>query len=150
MNEIDVLAPPAGYVPSDTPKNNDSLVLELHYGRHNFLLSGDAESPIERHMLEDNALSKIDVLKVGHHGSRTSSTEEFLNTLHPDFALISVGYGNSYGHPNRDVIERLRAHHASVFRTDRDGLITVRSDGRRIYVDTDRWDHGTPQLLGIF
>jgi len=152
--QIDVLAPPSDYVPSDTPKNNDSLVLRLRYGRHAFLLSGDVERPIERRMLEDNELSPVDVLKVAHHGSKTSSTEPFLDATRPQFAIISVGTDNSYGHPNRDVIERLEEHHAAVFRTDRDGLITVRSDGRRLWLDLnrwhDRWQNGGPRLLGVF
>jgi competence protein ComEC len=148
--EIDVLAPPGDYVPSDTPKNNDSLVLRLRYGRHAFLLSGDAERPIERRMLEDGQLRPADVLKVGHHGSKTSSTEEFLSTIQPAFAVISVGLENSYGHPNREVIERLREHHAMVLRSDQDGLISIRSDGRRLFLEMNRWRAAEPQLLGLF
>jgi competence protein ComEC len=134
----------------DTPENNDSLVLRLRYGRHAFLLCGDVERPIERRMVGDNELSRTDVLKVPHHGSKTSSTEPFLDAIQPTFAVISVGLDNSYGHPNRDVIERLREHHASVFRTDEDSLISIRSDGRRLHVDTNRWSASAPQLLGIF
>jgi competence protein ComEC len=148
--QIDVLAPTADYVPSDTPKNNDSLVLRLRYRRHAFLLTGDVERPIERRMLEDNELAPVDVLKVAHHGSKTSSTEPFLDATRPQFAIISVGTDNSYGHPNREVIERLEEHHAAVFRTDRDGLVTVRSDGRRLWLDTNRWESGGPRLLGVF
>jgi competence protein ComEC len=148
--EIDVLAPLADYVPSDTPKNNDSLVLRLSYGRNAFLLSGDVERPIERRMLEDHELGPTDVLKVAHHGSKTSSTEEFLDAVQPAFAVISVGLDNSYGHPHPDVIERLRAHHAAIFRTDLDGLISIRSDGRRLSLETNRWRIGAPQLLGLF
>jgi competence protein ComEC len=147
---IEVLAPAADYIPSDTPKNNDSLVLRLRYGRHSFLLSGDVERPIERRMLEDNQLSAVDVLKVAHHGSKTSSSEPFLDAVHPQFAIISVGADNSYGHPNKDVLERLRAHHATIFRTDRDGLITIWSDGHRLSLDTNRWRNRAPQLLGLF
>jgi competence protein ComEC len=148
--EIDVLAPPTDYVPSDTPKNNDSLVLRLRYGRHTFLLTGDAERPIERRMLEDGEVGRADVLKVGHHGSKTSSTEEFIDTVQPTFAVISVGLENSYGHPNREVIERLREHHAMVLRTDQDGLISIRSDGRRLFLEINRWRAAEPQLLGLF
>jgi competence protein ComEC len=147
---VDVLAPPTGYVPSDTPKNNDSLVLRLEYGHHTFLLSGDVERPIERRMLEDAALSRADVLKVAHHGSKTSSTDAFLDAVQPVFAVISVGKDNTYGHPNKEVVARLLEHHASVFRTDEDGLITIRTDGRRIEVDTNRWRRRRPQLLGVF
>jgi len=136
--EIEVLAPLDDYVPGDTPKNDDSLVLRLRYGRHSFLLSGDVERPVERGMLERGELQPTEVLKVPHHGSHTSSTEEFLGAVAPAFAVISAGYENSYGHPHRDVIERLGEHHAAVFRTDQDGLVTIRTDGRRLYVETGR------------
>jgi competence protein ComEC len=132
------------------PQKNDSLVLRLRYGRHAFLLSGDVERPIERRMVGDTELSRIDVWKVPHHGSKTSSTEPFLDVIQPTFAVISVGLDNSYGHPSRDVIERLRDRRAVVFRTDEDGLISIRSDGRRLYLDTNRWSASAPQLLGIF
>jgi len=68
---------------------------------------------------------------VAHHGSRTSSTEEFLNAVQPAFAVISAGFENSYGHPHPTVVQRLREHHAVILRTDLDGLITIRPDGRR-------------------
>jgi competence protein ComEC len=133
---IDVLAPLADYIPNDTPKNNDSLVLRIRYGSRSFLLTGDVEKPIEYRMLDANEIPSTDVLKVAHHGSRTSSTESFLSAANPAFAIISVGVDNSYGHPNRDVLERLGEHHAEVFRTDRNGLVTVRTDGRLISVET--------------
>ncbi|HTX34027.1 MAG TPA: ComEC/Rec2 family competence protein [Bryobacteraceae bacterium] len=136
--EIDVLAPFADYVPGDTPKNNDSLVLRIRYGRHSFLLCGDAERPIERRMIDENEIQHVDVLKVAHHGSRTSSTEEFLDLAQPEFAVISAGFENSYGHPNRDVLERLADHHSMTRRTDRDGLVTIRSDGHRLFLETNR------------
>jgi len=148
--EIEALAPPPDYVPVDTPKNNDSLVLRLRYGRHTFLLSGDVERLIENRMLDDNELGRADVLKVAHHGSKTSSTEAFLDAVQPAFAIISVGLDNSYGHPNREVIERLHEHHAAIFRTDEDGLITVRSDGRKLSVETNRWRGQAPELLGMY
>jgi competence protein ComEC len=133
---IEVLAPLAGYVPGDTPKNNDSLVLRIGYGRRSFLLTGDAERPIERRMIDENEIQPTDVLKVAHHGSRTSSTEEFLSAANPAFAIISVGTDNSYGHPNRDVLERLSEHHAEILRTDQRGLVTIRTDGRHLTVET--------------
>ncbi|PWU07453.1 MAG: hypothetical protein C5B51_10005 [Terriglobia bacterium] len=147
---IVVLAPTAGYVPADTPRNNDSLVLRLTYGRHNLVLAGDVERPIERRMLEEQEITRADVLKVAHHGSKTSSTEEFLSMLQPAFALISVGPENSYGHPHPDVVARLREHHAAILRTDQDGLITIRSDGRRLSLETNRQKRASPQLLGLF
>jgi competence protein ComEC len=137
-DEIEVLAPVAGYTPSDVPKNNDSLVLEIRHGRHEFLLSGDIESGIERRILEDGGMRPANVLKVAHHGSRTSSTPAFLDAAAPAFAVISVGFENSYRHPNREVLERLAERHAMSLRTDEDGLVTILSDGRRLAVETPR------------
>jgi competence protein ComEC len=134
--EIEVLAPSPDYLPTDNAKNDDSLVLRVGYGRNGFLLTGDAERPIEREMLAEDEIRRTDVLKVAHHGSRTSSTEDFVSAVEPVFAVISVGFENSYGLPNRDVIERLRQHRAVVYRTDQDGLITIRSDGHRLHVET--------------
>ena len=134
--EIEVLAPLPGYVPADTPKNNDSLVLRVTYGPHSFLLTGDVERQVELWMLSENEVRRTDVLKVAHHGSRTSSTDLFLDAAQPTFALISAGFENSYGHPNRDVLDRLAQHGAAVLRTDLDGLVTIRSDGRRLHVET--------------
>ena len=136
--EIDVLAPLPDYVPNDVPKNNDSLVLRVRYGNRSFLLCGDVERPIERRMLEDNEIQATDVLKVAHHGSKTSSTEDFLNAAAPSFAIISAGLDNSYGHPNREVLDRLHSHHIAIFRTDLQGLITVLTDGRRLSVEAYR------------
>lgn len=134
--EMEVLAPLADYVPADTPKNNDSLVMRVRYGRHSFLLTGDVERQVEWGMLDAHELMRTDVLKVAHHGSKTSSTEEFLSAVNPAFAMVSAGFENSYGHPHRDVIARLGQHHADVLRTDMDGLITIRSDGWRLSVET--------------
>ena len=134
--EIDVLAPLPDYVPNDVPKNNDSLVLRIRYGSRSFLLTGDVERPIEYRMLDENEIQPVDVLKVAHHGSRTSSTQSFLDAANPAFAIISVGDDNSYGHPNRDVLERLDDRHTEVLRTDRNGLITVRTDGKHLTVET--------------
>jgi competence protein ComEC len=134
--EVEVLAPMPDYLPGDTPKNNDSLVMRVTYRSRSFLLSGDVERPIEREMLALDEIHATDVLKVAHHGSRTSSTEEFLDAVHPAFALISAGYENSYGHPHPSILERLEQRHTTVLRTDRDGLITIHTDGRKLQVQT--------------
>ena len=134
--EIQVLAPLPGYLPMDTPKNNDSLVLRIRYGQHAFLLSGDAERLIEQRILNEIEVEPADILKVAHHGSRTSSTAEFLDAVNPIFAVISVGEGNSYGLPNRDVLDRLAGRGTGILRTDLDGLVSIRTDGRRIFVET--------------
>ncbi|MCS7026084.1 MAG: ComEC/Rec2 family competence protein [Bryobacteraceae bacterium] len=131
---VRVLAPPVDYQPKwMTPTNHDSLVLRLDYGETCFLLTGDLERPGEVEMLED--LKPCQVLKVAHHGSRTSSTDSLLDALHPSFALISAGEDNFFRHPHPSVLERLRQRHIQVYRTDRHGLVTLRSDGRRISVE---------------
>ncbi len=134
--QIEVLAPLPGYLPAAEPKNNDSLVLRVICGRHSFLLTGDAERQIELWMLAENEVRPADVLKVAHHGSRTSSSDLFLDAVHHAFGIISVGYENSYGHPNREVLDRLEQRGAAVLRTDLDGQITIRSDGHRLHVET--------------
>jgi competence protein ComEC len=131
---VEVLAPPEDYVANGAPKNNDSLALRITYGSRSFLLTGDMEKQIEGRLLADGRELKADVLKVGHHGSKTSTTEPFLDAVHPAFAIISDGYDNSFGHPNREVLERLHARRVEVLRTDLQGLITVRTDGQRISV----------------
>jgi competence protein ComEC len=133
---IEVLAPMADYVPLDEPKNNDSLVMRVTFGQRSLFLTGDVERGIEQEMAYGNPLRPTDALKVAHHGSRTSSTEEFLSAVQPLFAVISAGFENSYGHPHPSVVERLHEHHAAILRTDLDGAITIRTDGRRLNVST--------------
>ena len=135
---IDVLAPSPEYVPLSEPKNNDSLVMRISFGRRNLMLCGDVERAVEQEMGFENELRMADVLKVAHHGSRTSSTEAFLSAVQPVFAVISAGFENSYGHPHPAIVERLSEHHATVLRTDLDGLITIRTDGSRMWVETFR------------
>jgi len=142
--QIEILAPPADYVPGDEPKNDDSLVMRVRFGKHSFLLCGDMERPIENRLLSENALHTSDVLKVAHHGSHTSSTEAFLDAVKPVFAIVSVGQDNSYGHPHADVIDRLLDHGAVVYRTDLDGLVSIRTDGRRFHIRT--WRDLSPTL----
>jgi len=142
--QIEILAPFADYVPAGEPRNDDSLVMRVRYGKHSFLLCGDAERPIEYRMLSENELQPTDVLKVAHHGSHTSSTQALLDAVRPVFAIVSVGQDNSYGHPSADVIDRLLDHNAVVYRTDLDGLVSIRTDGRRFHVGT--WRDLAPAL----
>jgi competence protein ComEC len=130
------LAPVAGYVPADTPGNNDSLVLRLQYRHRSLLLAGDMESPIEDRLVMDGALRQSDVLKVGHHGSKTSSTGPFLDAVHPAFGIISDGVDNLFHHPHQQVLDRLTAHHMEVLRTDVLGMISVRTDGQHMTIET--------------
>jgi len=127
-----ILSPPQDYF-SDKPGNNDSLAFRVSYGSRTFLLTGDMERPMENRLLADGLLKHADVLKVGHHGSKTSSTPLFLDAVSPSLAVVSAGYENSFGHPHPDVLKRLRDRHAAVLRTDLDGLITVSTDGRRMW-----------------
>lgn len=122
-----------------TPSNNDSLSLLIRFGERTFFLPGDAERALENEFVFDESIGKIDVLKVAHHGGRTSSTYEFIEKTQPAVALISVGAGNRYNHPHPDVLERLAAKRTTVLRTDRMGRVTARTDGRRISYETYRW-----------
>ncbi len=135
---IEILSPPSGYVPAASPTNNDSLAMRITFGQRSFLLTGDMEKSMELQALAAGLPLRADVLKVGHHGSNTSSTEPFLDAVSPTFAVISDGFENSFHHPHPRVLERLEAHRAAALRTDLQGLITVRTDGRRIWVETYR------------
>ena len=130
---IRILAPLPDYEPDlEKPKNDDSLVIRIEYGRTAFLLTGDMEKKTEERLFYEGLLQHADVLKVGHHGSRTSSTADLLDTVHPAFGMISVGYENSYGHPHPLTIGALQDRHMAIFRTDEQGLISAVSDGKRI------------------
>ena len=135
---VQILAPSPDYVPM-SPNNNDSLVLRITHGRRSFLLTGDLERAEESRLLESGRLRPTDVLKVGHHGSRTSTTQEFLDAVSPALAVISAGYDNSFGHPHPDVLARLEARHSTILRTDLLGLVTVRTDGKQLNYQVQSW-----------
>lgn len=109
--------------------NNYSSVVKLTYGETDFLFTGDAEKYAEKKIVADVS---ADVLKVGHHGSDTSTGEEFLNRVNPAYAIISSGEDNEYGHPHREVVERLRDRGIKIFRTDTQGTVVIGSDGKNI------------------
>lgn len=115
--------------------NNYSAVLRLTYKQTSFLFAGDAEAESEAEMLRAGRVLKADVLKVGHHGSDSSTTPAFLKAVSPSYAVISVGAGNDYGHPSPDTLARLAEAGAQVFRTDLQGTIVATSDGRKITFD---------------
>jgi competence protein ComEC len=119
-----------------TAKNNDSLVLRLKYRNRTLLLPGDAEKQAEHAMLNENSADDLhaDVLKVGHHGSKNSTTEEFLEAVRPQVAIISAGEDNPYGHPSAELLERLETAGARVLRTDRDGAVHILTDGETIEI----------------
>jgi competence protein ComEC len=127
-----ILAPELAYANPGTPVNNDSLVLRLDYNRASVLLEGDAEAPSEEAMLENGRITPATLLKVGHHGSRTSTTPDFLAAVDPHEAVISVGRHNTFGHPRPEVLGRLEDAHIQTFRTDRGGPETflLTPDGR--------------------
>lgn len=129
--QVRVLAPEADYEPAATPGNNDSLVLQMRYGATTALLEGDAEEPSEQRMLARGGLHS-DFLKIGHHGSRTSTTPEFLAAVAPSRAAISVGHRNFYGHPRREVLEELEQERVLTWRTDMAGLSTFFLDGHSV------------------
>lgn len=134
--ELTFLWPPEDY---DADNANDhSIVLRAEAGGRSLLLCGDLEAGPERALIEGGAAVRCDVLKVAHHGSGTSTTGDFLAAARPDYALISVGRGNEYGHPDGDVVERLEDEGCTVLRTDRDGDITVVVDGEGLHVSGGR------------
>jgi competence protein ComEC len=133
---MQILAPGPDYLPEAVPKNDDSLVMRVRFGATSLLLTGDMEKKIERELASLGLLEHDDVLKVGHHGSRTSSTPVLLDLEHPTFGIISDGFDNSYGHPHPLTLKALDEHRVKVFRTDEQGLITVVSDGRALQITT--------------
>ena len=122
--QVTILAPETGYSNPREPVNNDSLVMRMQYGRSSVLLEGDAEAPSEREMLAHGRVTAVTLLKVGHHGSRTSTTQEFLDAAAPKDAVVSVGRGNTFGHPRYEVIERIAEARTKLYRTDEFGLTT--------------------------
>lgn len=122
--QISMLAPEPGYRNDGPPVNNDSLVMRMQYGKASVLLEGDAEAPSERAMVADGRMRPVTLLKVGHHGSDSSTTPEFFAEAAPKDAVVSVGKGNTFGHPRVEVIDRIAAAHTRLYRTDEFGLTT--------------------------
>lgn len=116
--------------------NNYSTVIKVKYGEVAFLLTGDAEELLEQEILAGNADVKADVLKAGHHGSRSSTTPAFLKAVCPRYAVISVGAGNDYHHPHQVTLERLRKAGVDVLRTDQKGTIVFTTDGKELFLTT--------------
>lgn len=118
--------------------NNYSAVIRISYGDTSFLFMGDAEKSVEKQLLKSGQELCSDVLKAGHHGSNTASSEEFLQAVLPKYAVISAGTGNSYGHPHAETLKRLQKVKAEVFRTDKQGSITAISNAQTIDFNTER------------
>ncbi len=132
--QINVLAPFRDYQPEAEPTNNDSLVMHMAYGATSVMLEGDAEAPIEQAMLAEPGLAST-LLKVGHHGSITSTRPEFLARVAPQWAVISCGLHNRYGHPREEVLQALQGAHVRTYQTDTDGITCFRLDGKTVAAD---------------
>ncbi|HHW03780.1 MAG TPA: MBL fold metallo-hydrolase [Thermoanaerobacterales bacterium] len=129
--DVEIIAPNSN---SYEDLNNYSIVLKVTYKDTSFLLAGDAEKLSEEEMLKHNYNLKADVLKVGHHGSSSGTSEEFLSAVSPKYAIISVAKNNDYGHPHKETLMRLAAHGVKVYTTADNGSILVTSDGKNIKI----------------
>ena len=116
--------------------NNYSIVIKVTFGSNSFLFTGDAETPSEQEMLAKGFDLTADVLKVGHHGSNSSTSPEFLAAVSPEYAVIEVGAGNDYGHPHQVTSDKLSAANVKVFWTDLNGTVTITSDGKNLTIRT--------------
>src|SRR5205085_7320029 len=132
----DVLWPPPDASADATSGNDDSIVLRLRFGTRTLLLTGDIESHAESELLRAQNDLHCDVVKVGHHGSKTSSSDGFVRAAHPQYAIISVGRTSPFGHPDQGVVTRWQASGAQVLVTGWRGTITVSTDGRNLRVET--------------
>lgn len=129
---IDILSPSSLY--DDT--NLNSIVLNLSYKNKDFLFTGDAEYKNETDIISNYNLDDVDFLKVGHHGSKTSTSDLFLKNTSPDVAIISCGYKNMYNHPHKETLESLMKYDIPIYRTDTQGNLVFYSDGNTIYTYT--------------
>jgi competence protein ComEC len=129
--QIQVFAPFHGYTPNAAPGNNDSLVMRVSLKETAVLLEGDAEEPIERSMLAEDGLASA-LLKVGHHGSVTSTKPDFLARVAPQWAVISCGLHNHYGHPRPEVLSELQSAHIRTFATDIGGATCFELNGKTV------------------
>lgn len=132
--QVEILGPVREY--EDT--NDTSIVLRIDYGETSFLFTGDMETRAEGDLLDAGANVRATVLKAGHHGSDTSTSYRFLREVSPKYTVISVGEGNSYGHPSDEVLSRLRDAGTEVYRTDMQGHIIAASDGRTVTFRTEK------------
>ena len=115
-------------------ENDNSSVIYFDYNNYKFLFMGDAGVEKEKDILEKYNFSNIDVLKVGHHGSKTSSSKEFINEINHKYSIISVGKNNRYGHPNKEVLNNL--NNSKIYRTDQDGSIMFKIKNNKLKIET--------------
>jgi len=137
---VDILYAPQveGGAAEGATGNEYSNVIRVNYGAASFLFTGDLVAEQEKAMLAEGKNPQCTVLKVAHHGSKTSTTEEFLAAAQPRFAVISVGRDNNFGHPAPEVIERLQKDGIKIYRTDEDGAVVCRTDGKTLRIETFR------------
>ena len=117
---------------SENKENDTSIVIQLNYENNKFLFMGDATNSVEKQLLNKNKLEKIDVLKVGHHGSNSSSSQSFLNAILPTYSIISVNNSEYSKHPSTETLKRLNSINSEIYRTDEKGTIWVTSAGTKI------------------
>ena len=108
--------------------------MKISYGQNSFMFTGDAESLVEKEILNENKDLKADVLKLGHHGSHSSTSEEFLKAVNPSIAVVSCAKDNKYGHPHKETMSNLKKAGITVYETFRDGDITISSNGKKLDV----------------
>lgn len=118
-----------------TDPNAASIVGRLSFGKVDFFLTGDATKEVEYRLIAANAAMPSEILKVGHHGSRGSTSKEFLEALSPEYAVVSVGAKNRYGHPHQETLELLENKQVKYWRTDQHGDVRIATDGAGIYTD---------------
>ena len=128
--------------------NNYSVVCKLKYGNTSFIFMGDAEDISEGEILQKQLDIQADVLKVGHHGSHSSTTQAFLDKVNPKYAVISCGKDNDYGHPHKETLDKLNAKNINIFRTDLEGTIIATSDGTNITFNTKSVDKSADIPVG--
>ena len=115
-------------------ENDNSNVIYTELNGYKFMFMGDASITTEKEIMSKYNLSNIDVLKVGHHGSKTSSSKEFINEVNPNYSIISVGKNNRYGHPNKEVLDNLKD--TKIYRTDKDGSIMFKIKNNKLKIET--------------
>lgn len=149
--ELDIKGVNANFVaPANTygsDLNNWSSVVRMEYGETSFLFTGDAETKSENDMISSGQNLNATVLKLGHHGSVTSSSNSFLDKVNPKYAIVSAGVGNKYGHPDGEILERMNSRGIEVFRTDLQGAIVASSDGKEVSFNSSPEEKSEPTIF---
>lgn len=136
MADFEIIAPNS---PSYKELNNYSIVIKLKFGDNSFLLTGDSEKLSEEEILKNGTDLSCDVIKLGHHGSSYSSSDEFLDEVKPEYAVVSAGADNKYGHPHSEILQEMKERNIKLYRTDEQGTIVFTSDGSNISVNQEAY-----------